>query len=139
MSSLNISVDFAQGFLSIDAYGMLFFNLPRLHFEESGESSLPAGDMADKKEVDQERIHFFKIVQALKNYPFDSKDRIQRTKNFLKDIPVEHQRLLNKHSYQSNLVKLEKCIDLNTEIINGIIEDAETMFENQVIILVFLM
>ena len=93
--------------------------------------------MANRKEnarnAEEERKHFLRVVQAFKNYPLDSKDRIRRTKTYLREIPAEHQTLLSNQSYMDHLAGLVKHIQLNTEITNHIIEDAENMFDNEVL------
>ncbi len=61
--------------------------------------------MANKtKDAEAERTHFLKVIQAFKNYSLDSKDRIRRTRSYLKDIPSGHQRLLSKHAYQVSVL-----------------------------------
>ena len=84
------------------------------------------------KEAEEEREHFKKVVDALNNYKRDSKERIARASVNLKNIPLEHQKLLAKHGHQANLQQLDSCVELNMAIISEITSDAESMFENQV-------
>ena len=85
------------------------------------------------KEEEEEREHFKKVVGAFNNYKRDSKDRLAKDLLNLKNIPLEHQKILNKHSYMANLQQLDSCVELNSNIIAEITSEAESMFENQAI------
>ncbi len=84
------------------------------------------------KEAEEEREHFKKVVDALNNYKRDSKERLAKAHLNLTNIPLGHQKLLDKHGHQANLKQLDNCIELNMTIISEITSDAESMFENQV-------
>ena len=83
------------------------------------------------KEEEEERDHFKKVVGAFNNYKRDSKDRLAKAHLNLKNIPLEHQKILVKHSHLANLQQLDSCVELNSNIIADITADAESMFENQ--------
>lgn len=82
------------------------------------------------KEEMEERQHFRRVVQAFKNYKRDSKERIQRTQNHLKRIPLEHQKLLAKHGFQEGLLNIDACVELNYAVIEDLIADVANIFDN---------
>lgn len=107
--------------------------LVELFVESSVETAMSKTNKMSK-EAEEEREHFKKVVDALNNYRRDSKERLARAYTNLKNIPLEHQKLLAKHGHQANLQQLDSCIELNMAIISEITSDAESMFENQVTI-----
>jgi formiminotetrahydrofolate cyclodeaminase len=65
------------------------------------------------KEAEEEKEHFKKVLQAFGNYKRDSKERLQRSHVHLKNIPLEHQKILAKHSHLQSLQQLDSCVELN--------------------------
>jgi len=88
----------------------------------------PTAEMSNEEK--EEREHFRKVISAIKSYKRDSESRLARSHANLKRIPLEHQQLLIKHKFKSGLEDLQSCIDLNNTVLNEIISDASTMFEN---------
>ena len=85
---------------------------------------------AMSKEEIEEREHFRKVLAAFKAYRHDSKDRLAKSHMNLKKIPLEHQRILNKIGFQEELSTLDSCVELNHKILQDIIADASSMFDN---------
>ena len=72
--------------------------------------------MPTKEEI-EERKHFFKILQAFKNYERDSKNRLERTKLYYERIPTRHKNLLAEEGFEDHLGKINKCIETNYKLI----------------------
>ena len=72
--------------------------------------------MPTKEEI-EERKHFFKILQAFKNYERDSKNRLERTKLYYERIPTRHKNLLAEEGFEDHLDKIKKCIETNYKLI----------------------
>ncbi len=86
--------------------------------------------MAATKEELEERQHFIKVINAFRAYRRDSKMRIQKSWHSLRKLPKEQQDALAKEGYQDGLKALEKCVDVNAVVIQDIIRDVGSMFEN---------
>ncbi len=86
--------------------------------------------MANTVSSEEEEAHFRKVIAAYRNYRKDSKARLQRTMDYLKQIPSSHQNMLSQHGYQENLKAVENCVDANADILAAIVSDVDTMFEN---------
>ena len=72
--------------------------------------------MPTKEEI-EERKHFFKILQAFKNYEQDSKNRLERTRLYYERIPSRHKNLLAEEGFGDHLEKIKKCIETNYKLI----------------------
>jgi len=77
-----------------------------------------------------ERAHFKKVIEAFANYKRDSIDRLTRTRDQIKRLPLDQQNMLERHDYQKSLSALETCVELNYAVIQEIIDDAAGIFEN---------
>lgn len=82
------------------------------------------------REESDERAHFKKVIDAFKNYRGDSVDRISRTRDQIKRLPLDQQNMLERHGYLKGLSALETCVELNYVVIQDIIADAAGLFEN---------
>lgn len=76
----------------------------------------------------QEREHFIRIVRAFKAYRHYSLRKVTEKEAYIKTLPAHHQLLLR--SYQCHLEEQRTCIEHNAEIINLILRDVDSMFEN---------
>ncbi|XP_037968906.2 carnosine N-methyltransferase [Plutella xylostella] len=81
-------------------------------------------------EIDEvlERAHFRSVVAAFRNYKAHSLQRISKSEKIIAKLPENHQRRLEK--YKTYLGKFRKCVEVNNHIVQQIIQDVETMFEN---------
>lgn len=77
--------------------------------------------MSLSKEELEEKKHFKKVVQAYRNYNRDSRDRLSRTKDYLKRLPPKHRKTLATNGYEENLKEIERCIDVNYSVIKQFI------------------
>ncbi len=79
----------------------------------------------------EEREHFRKVLSAFRAYKRDTKERLHRTKSFVKHLPPDQQRLLQEAGFQDNLDALENCAQVNYSLILEITADVANMFENK--------
>jgi hypothetical protein len=77
--------------------------------------------MSPTKEETEERKHFRKVVKAFRNYSRDSKDRLHRTMDYLKKIPLKHQQMINQLGFEDSLKSIDNCIELNANVLNEIV------------------
>lgn len=75
-----------------------------------------------------EREHFRRVVATFIQYKPHSLQRIRKSEKIISKLPVSHQRRLAK--YCTYLAKFKKCVEVNNGIVEMIIKDVETMFEN---------
>jgi len=84
--------------------------------------------MGNRREDEEEREHFQRIVNAFRCYRTYSLQRLTKTESYLLTLPPHHQKLLAK--YALHLEEIRTCVEHNYEIIKLIIEDVSTLFEN---------
>ncbi|XP_040571862.1 carnosine N-methyltransferase [Lepeophtheirus salmonis] len=79
----------------------------------------------------KEKEHFISVLNAFRNYSSDSKVRFEKIRqNMKKSIPQDHQDLLDKHGYSTFLKNAETCVDANAVLIEDIVGDMNSVFEN---------
>merc|ERR1719232_1935551 len=83
------------------------------------------------KEANEEMQHFKKVINAFKSYKRDSDIRLNRSNINLKRLPLQHQQIINKHGFKSNLESLQSCIDLNYRVLSEMIAETDKMFDNR--------
>jgi len=84
--------------------------------------------MSDEEKA--EREHFRSVLSALKNYKVDTDHRINRSYDNLNRLEVRHQELLTKYGFVANLEKTQKCVAVNQSILDRVVAEATSMFEN---------
>ncbi|XP_050441311.1 carnosine N-methyltransferase [Adelges cooleyi] len=80
-------------------------------------------------ELEEERKSFQRIITAFMYYRTHSLNRLNKSVNYLKSLPEQHQRLLI--NYSTNLETIRHCIQSNYNVILEIIKDTTCLFENQ--------
>uniref|UniRef100_A0A182NK66 carnosine N-methyltransferase n=1 Tax=Anopheles dirus TaxID=7168 RepID=A0A182NK66_9DIPT len=99
--------------------------LPAKAFDAPVPDNPPADPIED---MEEERRNFFKIIAAFKYYRHSSVAELKRKECFLQTLPATHQKMLT--SYREHLQNLKRCIEVNTQVIKQIIQDANCLFQN---------
>ncbi|CAG2169284.1 unnamed protein product [Oppiella nova] len=79
-------------------------------------------------DVQQERQHFYHIVNTFKFYKINGLSRVSKTYRYLDSLSERHQQLLT--NYRKHLSDVCEAIDCNYKVIELIIEDISNLFEN---------
>ena len=81
-------------------------------------------------EVDEheERRHFYHIVNTFRCYKINAFNRLSKTHRYLDSLPERHQKLLE--GYRDHLHNIAKAVENNYQIIQLIIADISSLFEN---------
>ncbi|XP_054162558.1 carnosine N-methyltransferase-like [Oppia nitens] len=81
-------------------------------------------------EVDeqQERQHFYHIVNCFRSYKLNGFCRVSKAYHYLNSLNDRHKQMLT--TYKTHLENISKCIEHNFTIIELIIEDISSLFEN---------
>ncbi|KAI1280391.1 Carnosine N-methyltransferase [Halotydeus destructor] len=85
-------------------------------------------DGKSKYDVEEERRHFEKIVDAFRQYKDHSYRRLAKTRKYLDRLPELHQQKLIR--YRESLNVLQDCVDKNAELLDIVVKDACSMFKN---------
>ncbi|KAI6655583.1 hypothetical protein LOD99_2082 [Oopsacas minuta] len=102
---------------------------PKFNSSVSELSDGPSGNFQmTSDEYEEERMHVFKVMTALKNYPNHMSMMINRVdRNFLKLTP-EHRQMLP--DFSDRLHRLKAAIKTNTDFINTILSSCDQVFVN---------
>lgn len=82
------------------------------------------------KEEEEERLHFQKVVNAFRLYKRHALTTVEKRERYMKELPVEHQKMLDKHGYKELLTKIRAAVEENGQIVGLIISDVDNLFEN---------
>jgi len=76
----------------------------------------------------QERQHFYHIVNCFRSYQINGLSRVSKTYRYMDSLPEHHQKLLT--NYRNHLQNVCEAIEHNYKIIELIVEDISNLFEN---------
>lgn len=96
------------------------------HHNKDGGDIDDAEESSDKRE--QERQHFFDIVNTFRYYKFVSLRKISNELEYIEKMPPKHQEKLS--SYVEHLNNLKVGVAHNFEVIKLFLSDVEHMFTN---------
>lgn len=90
----------------------------------------PGGGTRSRKERSEveEQLHFQRILNSFRNYKLHWIHKLDETIKFIESMNEDYQSKLCK--YSSHLAEVRKCLEINSLIMDIIIQDVPNMFEN---------
>ena len=88
------------------------------------------GDTRSRKERSEleEQLHFQRILNSFRNYKLHWIHKLDETIKFIESMSEDYQSKLCK--YSNHLAEVRKCLEINSLIMDIIIQDVPNMFEN---------